>query len=255
MAELASSMDKFSYRPELIEPGTVYHYIKSNMDGSYPARIFIYIRDNDHLEVLKLEAHGMDAALVKAHMDWATFSADRLQSWVLTPDGRKRPQASLSSSHKHRTFTISWQGKNNSVRVGHYPVHVYNFDFISLNYILPHWNDPEGEVMVGILQPNFDPHPETIMKYEGTVVIKFLREEENNGASCRKYGIGGEGLRGHEGSMWVNKEKGHIEDLEIPIADNPDWESFKFKFISSEQMDTRQWADFMDAEIRNLKAK
>lgn len=139
MAEPTSSIDKFSYRPELIEAGAVYHYIKSNRDGYYPARIFIYIRDNDHVEVLKFEAHGMDAALVKAHMDWGTFSADRLESWVLTSDGRQRPQACLSSSSKDSAFTISWQGQNDSVRVDHYLVHVYNFDFISLNYILRHW--------------------------------------------------------------------------------------------------------------------
>lgn len=108
--------------------------------------------------------------------------------------------------------------------------------------------------MIGILQPNFDPDPETIMKYEGTVVIRFLAEEEHHGTSCRKYVIGGEGLRGHEGSMWGNKEKGHIEDIEITIADNPDRDNFKFRFISSEKMDSQQWADFMDAEIRNLKA-
>src|SRR4026207_628624 len=98
-AETTSSIDAFTYRPELIEIGTVYHYIKSNIDGSYPARIVIYIRDNDHLEVLKFEAHGRDAAYVTAHMDWRTFSADRLESRIITPDGVRRPQASLSSSY------------------------------------------------------------------------------------------------------------------------------------------------------------
>jgi hypothetical protein len=255
MAETRFSIDKFLYRPELIEPGTVYHYIKSNIDGSYPARIFIHVRDNDHLEVLKFEKHGMDCALVQAHMDWQTFSADRLESWVLTPDGKKYPQACLSSSYTDKTCTISWQGQNDVVTVGHYPVHVYNFDFISLNYILRHWNDPEGEVTIGILQPNFDPDPKTIMNYEGTVLIKFLEEEEHHQQPCRKYRIWGEGLKGCDGLMWVNKSKGYIEDIEISIADNPNWDNFKFKFISSEQMDVRQWTEFMDAEIGSLKAK
>jgi hypothetical protein len=98
MAETLSSIDQFSYRPELIQAGTVYHYVKSNIDGSYPARIVIYISNHDHLEVLKFEAHGMDAAYITARMDWETFSADRLESWVLTPDGQSAPQASLSSS-------------------------------------------------------------------------------------------------------------------------------------------------------------
>lgn len=35
MPDVTFSIDQFVYRPELIEAGTVYHYIKSNMDGSY----------------------------------------------------------------------------------------------------------------------------------------------------------------------------------------------------------------------------
>ena len=72
MSGTTSSIDQFSFHPELIDPGTVYQYIKSNIDGSYPARIFIYVRDHDHLDVLKFEEHGLDAALVQAHMDTET---------------------------------------------------------------------------------------------------------------------------------------------------------------------------------------
>lgn len=253
--ETTSSIDAFTYRPELIEAGTVYHYIKSNIDGSYPARIVIYVRDNDHLEVLKFEAHGMDAAYVTAHIDWQTFSADRLHSWVLTPDGARRSQASLSSSYADRTFTITWQDRQDVVRVGHHPVHLYNFDFISLNYILRHWDHPEGEVKIGILQPNFDPDPETIMNYEGTVLVKFLGNEVRNDQACRKYSIGGEGLKGHMGVMWVHKETRIIEDVEIPLADNPAWETFKFKWISSAHMDSQQWMQYMGTEVQVLKSK
>ena len=197
----------------------------------------------------------MDAAYVMAHMDWETFSVDQIESWVLTSDGKRRPQASLSSSYEDKTFTISWQNRNDIVRVRHYPVHVYNFDLISLNYMLRHWNHPEGEITIGILQPNFDPDPDTMMNYEGTVDIRYLGDEARNAQPCRKYNIGGEGLKSHSGLMWVNREHGYIEDIEIPIADNPDWDNFKFKFISSEHMDSRQWAEFIDAELKTLKSK
>ena len=255
MSENTSSIEQFLYRPELVEAGTLYHYIKSNIDGSYPARIFIYVSDHDHLEVLKLEEHGMDAALVKAHMDWKTFSADQFESWWLTVDGKRTPQASLSSSYADHTFTISWQDRNDVVHVPHYPVHVYNFDLISLNLSLRHWVDPEGKVTIGILQPNFDPNPETMLKYEGKVVIQFLGEDEHNEQRCRKYSIGGEGLKNCHGVMWVNKEKGYVEEIEIPVADNPDWDTFKLKFISNQRMDPEQWSGFIDAEIKKLKTK
>ncbi len=37
-AGTTSSIEKFTYRPELIEAGTVYHYVKSNMDRIYAGR-------------------------------------------------------------------------------------------------------------------------------------------------------------------------------------------------------------------------
>ena len=46
MSEAKSSLNDFSYQPEKVKAGAVFHYTKSNIDGSYPARIFIYIPDN-----------------------------------------------------------------------------------------------------------------------------------------------------------------------------------------------------------------
>lgn len=196
----------------------------------------------------------MDAALVHAHMDWKTFSADRLESWwVLPPDGERKPQASLSSSAKDKTFTIAWQGRSEIVPVRHYPVHIYNFDFISLNHIFPHWSHPKAEMTIGILQPNFDPELQTMMKYEGAAVIRYLEDDLRNRQSCRKYRIGGAGLRNAQGYIWANRQTGYIEDMEIPIANNPDWQDFKFRLISQTHMNSRQWADFIVEEVRKLK--
>ena len=55
--------------------------------------------------------------------------------------------------------------------------------------------------------------------------------------------------------MWVNEEKAIIEDIEIPIADNPDWDDFKFKLVTSEHLDVDEWTKFMEAEVKKLKSK
>jgi hypothetical protein len=93
------------------------------------------------------------------------------------------------------------------------------------------------------------------MKYEGTVLIHYLGDEACNQVSCRCYRIGGEGLKGHAGLMCANKEKGYIEDIELSLADNPDWKDFKFRLVSSESMDAGQWTEFMDTEIKAFKPK
>ena len=249
-----SSVDQFKYQPERIQAGTMYHYTKSNLDGSNPARIYIRVRDVSNLDVWKFEAHNYDAAYVTAHMDWESFSADQIESWIVTFDTNRREQAKLTSSHARSSFSIRWRGQTETIQVGHYPVHVYNFDFISLNFILRHWSAPTGGVEIGILQPNFDPNVSGLIKYEGKVALKYLEDADRNGYACRKYSVGGEGLQNQYGTLWLDREWMHAVDIEIPVPDNPSWNSFKFELVSREIMDDGQWVQFLDGEIKKLEA-
>jgi len=254
MPNPTSSIDQFKYQPEKIQLGRVYHYIKSNIDGSYPARVYIRVMDTDNLDVWKFEEHNIDAAHVSAHMDWKTFSADKIESWVVTSDGNRRYQAKLTSSRAETTFTIHWRDRADTIQVGHYPVHVYNFDFISLNFSLPYWVKPEGEITIGIIQPDFNPNSATLLKYEGTITLHYVEDEHRHNKACRKYIINGEAFQGQKGLMWVDRSAGHIEDMEIPVADNPAWEDFKFELFSINQMVSETWATFINSEIKKLKA-
>ena len=49
--KVPSSLDHFQYRPETIRVGEVAHYVKSNLDGSKPARVSIFVASPENLEV------------------------------------------------------------------------------------------------------------------------------------------------------------------------------------------------------------
>ena len=247
-----SAIDQFIFQPNTIKTGIVYHYIKSNLDGSYPARVYIRIMDEATLDVWKFEAHNADAAHVTAHMDWRSFSVDRIRSWVVTSDGMHREQALLTSTYEDSSVSVTLGGRSETVPVGHYPVHLYNFDFLSLNFILCHWSAPLGAVEIGILQPNFDPQVDGLIKYEGNVTIRYMGEETRNDHPCRKYSIGGKGLHDKVGLIWLDRESMHAVDMEIPVPDNPDWDSFKLQLVSVDWFEKEDWETFVDGEIRKL---
>lgn len=248
-----SSIYPFNFQPEKIQTGLVYCYVKSNIDGSWPARIFIRIEDEQNLDVWKFEAHQVDAAHVRAHMDWQIFCADQIESWIVTADGKSHPQASVTLSKDDMRCHIHWRDGVDTVSIGHLPAHIYNFDFISLNVTLRHWINPEGKMTLGILQPDFEPNPEALLRYDGTVLLEYIADEERRNQICRKYTVGGPGLQGHTGFIWVNRSLEHIEDIEIPLPDNPAWTDFKFSLVSSATMDGPSWSHFLDHEIRQLK--
>ena len=50
---ITSSTGQFKYQPERIQTGVVYHYIKSNIDGSKPADVALYVASNERIEALR----------------------------------------------------------------------------------------------------------------------------------------------------------------------------------------------------------
>jgi hypothetical protein len=98
---------KFAYRPERVAVGTVYHYLKSNADGSHPLHVALYVAGPDRLESLKYQEERKTAWLVIANLDWSIFSANHLQTWQLSPDGRRKAVAELTFRNADSSAKLS----------------------------------------------------------------------------------------------------------------------------------------------------
>ena len=250
-----SDIDHFEYHPERIEVGTLYLYIKSNHDGTKPARVWVYVATREHLEVLKWEENGTDFAFVTADMDWDIFSPNHLSSWVLMNSGRLRWQAHMSLDTATDVITAwvpSSEGDTTTVR--HYPVHVYNFDFISFNYIFRHLKDPEKPFEIGIVEPTWD-LSKGIFQYQGKVSVEYQRNEKRNGAECRVYRVGGPGMNNEFGTIWVDEAKGHFVDVVHAWRDNPDWNNFKFELQSIDVLTLPEWHIFIETQRETMRQR
>ncbi len=246
-AQTSSSVSMFQHHPERIKVGTVYHYTKSNLDGSKPATVSIYVSSSDIIEVYKAEVEVSDAAHIIAKMDWSTFSASELDSGHLLKDGTREPVAKLALSKADNTLRVHLRDQDESVAIDHYPVHIYNFDFISFNYTLRHLKDPTKTFEIGIADPVFQ--GEGLIRYKGKAKIEFIGEAPCHQTTCRKYRITGKPFGDQEGFIWVNKKEGYAENIEIPVPDNPDWNSFKFELKKVEQMTPAEWENYKKNNI------
>jgi hypothetical protein len=267
-----SAIHLFRYQPEKIDVGTVYHYLKSNIDRTSPARVFLFIASKTHLEVLKIEQGSELLAYVTADMDWAIFSADHLEGWHILPDdewagqpvpppGLLRSQALGALNHLGHTLTMWVSSLTGTARVGHYPVHIYNFDFLSFNFIFRHLIDPHASFEIGVIDPdpavlraigNNEVGPEAnILTYRGKACVAYLGDEPYRGVPCRKYRLNGPGMDDKDGFIWVNQAKGHFENIEHPLADNPSWTSFKLELQATEHMQAGEWQRYIAKERRH----
>lgn len=237
----------FRYQPEKIQIGTVYRYCKSNLDGSWPAVVSIYLASRTHIEVLKREPESQVMAYVAADMNWDIFSPDHIDSYHMLPDGLLRAQMNLS--HADKADHIFAGGMAGSVAIDLYPTHNYNFDFISLNLSFRHLIEPEGRFEIGVTMPDFAAlSAGKFGVLYGRAAVEYVGDEERSGGLCRKYRIGGAGLGDQSGWIWVDKAGEFWVDFEHPLADNPAWNSFKFKLLTVETMMVGEWNHYMAAE-------
>lgn len=245
---VTSSATAFKYDPAKIEVGTVYHYVKSNIDGSKPADVAIFVASIDRVEVFKVYPGAKATFVVTSDMDWEVFSAKSLSTLEIYKDGSRKVTARARLSRETNQYAYTVGQSQYSVPIGHYPVHNYNFDLTSLNFSFRHLANPESAFSIGVHVPAFDLRSLVKFVYSGQAEIKYLSDEAYNGVACRKYSIGGQGLANKTGTIWVNKEKGYIENVEIPVADNPSWKSFKLKLTGVETMSPEAWNNYIAAQ-------
>jgi hypothetical protein len=245
------SISKFRYQPTRVPVGTVYHYLKTNIDGTRPEQISQYVASNSRLEVYKFHPQSPPAALVVAEMDWKIASAIKLESWQVLENGERKVVARLYYSNTDQSVEVSIPSlgrKPENVKIKYLPFHVYNFDFGSLNFAFRHLVSPTEKFVIGIADPTFKREGD-LFTYRGEVDVTYVSEELRNKVICRKYRVDGAGLDNKGGFIWVNKLKGHIEDMEIELPDNPEWQSFKLKLLRTELMTQAQWDSFMKAQL------
>lgn len=236
----------FHYQPHKITVGVVYHYLKTNLDGTKPEHISIRVASPTRIESFKFHPGWEPAALVSAEMDWEIFSAVDLESWQTFVTDPKKLAATLRYLPASQAVEVAvpamGQGPE-EMAIPRLPFHIYNFDLASLNFALRHLRDPQAPFTVGLVDPSFKPEGPAFI-YRGEVEVVYVGEEQRQGVACRKYRIDGPGLDHKGGYIWADKAGEFFRDIEIELPDNPNWETFKFALYKIDQMDTAAWEAF-----------
>ncbi len=233
----------FRFDETKLQPGTVYHYVKSNIDGSRSGDIALYLRSIDEVESFKYHEGATEATLVKATMDWSDFTVKRFESWRLHSSGNHVLRGSLQRVEGQPRLSVKLGEQSAEVPITNWPWHSYDFDFASLGLTFRFLVDPDAPFTVGIADVNRGSEgPPFIDK--GPVVIKPAGTEERQGTRCRVYTIDGEGLHNRGGKIWVDHDAMHIVDYEIDLPDEPGFETGKLQLRSIEKSSLEGWEKF-----------
>jgi hypothetical protein len=239
-----SDLGKFRYQPGKIRVNEVAHYIKSNLNGSKPTRVSIFVVAPDRIEVAKVERDVIDAAWVRASFDWTLFTSVDMKAAVINLDGSVEERAVFTVDKPKGAVDVTVGERKGSAAWKQLPFHVYNFDLTSLNFAWRHLVDPKAPFTIGILDPTFQKDGPLVF-YRGDARIVYTGEDELHGKTCRSYRISGPGIENTTGTIWWDPKSGWLEKVEIPFRDNPDWNSFKLELQGIEAMTPAAWKKFM----------
>jgi hypothetical protein len=262
----AQTAKAFKFNPARVRTGTLYQYRKSNLDGTHPDTVFIYVADQTHLDVLKLEPGVTTGVNIEAELDWQTFMPKKLQMYHDRQDGLHIPifhlttvgnQAvltadNLASMNPHAAAIV---GKEQRLKITS-PSHVYGFELISFNFAIQHLRKPKSNFVVGMMgdNQNFGPDSPSPIAYFGEAKVDYLATEKRDGISVHKYKLSGAAFNGKEGFFWTDAKLGHITDIEMPVANNGDWDNFKLKLVKMENLNAAAWRKRKGEQLRNFFA-
>jgi hypothetical protein len=244
----ADPLDAFHYRASRVPPvGTVVNYVKSNLDGSKPSLVSLYFADADDIEVSKSETGAAASTDVKAHLDWKRFIADRLDSGDLTSDGVRAPRARLTIGKDE--VRASYDTLEQRLTSTIHPLHMYNFDLMGLNVMLPQLRNPKQSFTIGFLEPTFAMTTDVI-ELRGKATATYVGEETVGGRAAHRFHLSGAGLANAEASLWIDADDGLIDLVESPLPNNPEWTSYRLARRGPNQhMSPAEWTAFKLAHI------
>jgi hypothetical protein len=234
MAQLAV----LRYDAGQVPVGHVFHFVKSHRDGSHPARISVYLPAADRIESLKWDEGGEQATLVEAQMDWARFSVRHFQGWRLVRGAAPERRVTLDVVGDQLSMSLM----TSPLTVTHWPWHSYDFDFTSLNLVLPHLLEPQGSF--SFWRTDFVYADPPAVAELGEVTLCFEKRERHRGRKARRYSIGGAGLQGKSGTWWSDARTGLLLEYELPLGDEPGYDDVRLVLDATRELTAAEWEAF-----------
>jgi hypothetical protein len=242
-APAAAQIEAYRFEASKVPVGKVFHFRKSQLDGTHETQISVYIAAEDRIEALKWDRDGSEATLVQAQMDWKKFSVQRFDAWHLAKEAAPELRATLDVQGDALRMSLMEQ----PLTLTHWPWHSFDFDFTGLNFTLPHLREPGRELVFWRTDFVYTNPPKVAEL--GEMRLRFERSEKHAGKKARRYSISGAGIQGAMGTWWSDPRTGLLVEYEIPVGDEPGYDNVRLKLLRTQRMSVKRWEEFKRAAV------
>lgn len=229
--------------------GQLYHYVRSNHDGTTPEQIYQYRASETRLEVGKMVSNCTNAAFVTAELDLARGQPRELVGGRLGRDLNQEAFAWLTYDATSRELhaRIPQAGIDTRVSVEGEPWIIYDFDLSELN-ARSAGRAPAREdfrFAVALIWP--EEGAASPFRNLGWANARFAGAERRLDRIALRFEVSG----GLNGQLWLDARAGHILEASFAEPNHMEYENFRLVLQSVETNGAASWHEARAAHWRD----
>ena len=234
-----------SENPSLDRTNHLYHYIKSNQDGSNSADVWIYYPEAFKSESFKIyKQSGSNLDLVCSEYD-DNFQSSKLTAYFI--DKNANLYVNAEAVMENEIVHLNYRGKlTDDVYNGIIPSYNINFDLADMISMFPYLKNKQTDFSFGLNNVYFPNRfsyiklmlgvEKKIEMYVGKVVCYYKGEELHNNFECYVYDLVVDGYEYLDGKIYVDVNDYSVVEINTKNVGNPGFNSFKFELIEKAVM-------------------
>ena len=221
----------------------IYHYVRSNQDGSEPEHVVQFRPSRTQIAVYKWVEKCTTAAYVTAEMDAAVREGRSYVAGKVAREGSQVAFGTLTLDEAAPALQADLDPPGSAHISGRHPLKsrpyiIYDFDFADLNAFLQEHRPRAG---FGYEMPVIWPGEAGLFRDLGRLTATYAGEEQHLGRMTRRFDLAVAGPSPATGRLWIDAAQGFIVEAELALPNHEGYRDFQLKLERVETGGRESW--------------
>lgn len=217
----------------------LFHYVRTNSDGSLPEQIWVYRPNGARVEVVKIVQRCRRAAYVTGELERNQPRA--LVGGRLAEDGSQQAFAWLTYDDATNNVhaSVPEAGLEADITIAHEPWRMYDFDLSDLTALNAGRAPPRADFSFNAIVIWPEEGAESPLRDLGLVNAGFVGVEEHAGVDAARYAVSG----GLNGDLWLDARNGHVVEARFAEPNHLEYRDFRLVLQSATRDAADEWRE------------
>jgi hypothetical protein len=238
----------------LAAPSPIYHYVRSNRDGSEPEHVVHYRPTRTAIAVYKWVEKCTTAAYVTAEMAPDLKEGRRFIAGKVAKDGSQARFGTLSVSNGALVADVTPPG-GSRIQARHKltsrPFIIYDFDFADLNSFLQE-HRPRANFAYEL--PVIWPGDANVFRGLGKLHARYAGKQMHAGRQTVRFDLRVDGPAPSTGALWIDAKRGFIVEAELGLPNHQEYRDFRLKLDRIKPGGAANWNALTKSQYANCPA-